>query len=188
MANAARDAPQSRASFAVVQGRAISLCIAISACAVTGSSSPANSPACTGCESSVRLRSTSTSNSSISRAITNSLPGPDTSDSVSFISNNAAHVSRSFLSTRRVPAAAAYRSATALAFYKNPSTNPWDGATDNVACYVRRESNDQAGLGAEYIDLQNEKAGHFQEGEVRNFRVVPGSCSATSNWARRIWF
>jgi nitrite reductase/ring-hydroxylating ferredoxin subunit len=27
---------------------------------------------------------------------------------------------------------------TRLAFYKNPSTQPWDGATDNVACYVRR--------------------------------------------------
>jgi nitrite reductase/ring-hydroxylating ferredoxin subunit len=32
---------------------------------------------------------------------------------------------------------------TRLAFYKNPSTNPWDGQTDNVACYVRRESSDQ---------------------------------------------
>ncbi|MGA7341651.1 MAG: Rieske (2Fe-2S) protein [Terracidiphilus sp.] len=28
---------------------------------------------------------------------------------------------------------------TRLAFYKNPYTQPWDGATDNVACYVRRE-------------------------------------------------
>jgi nitrite reductase/ring-hydroxylating ferredoxin subunit len=27
---------------------------------------------------------------------------------------------------------------TRLAFYVNPSTQPWDGATDNVACYVRR--------------------------------------------------
>jgi nitrite reductase/ring-hydroxylating ferredoxin subunit len=27
---------------------------------------------------------------------------------------------------------------TRLAFYKNPSAQPWDGATDNVACYVRR--------------------------------------------------
>jgi hypothetical protein len=26
----------------------------------------------------------------------------------------------------------------------------------------------QARLGEDYIDLQNEKAGHFQEGEVRN--------------------
>jgi len=32
---------------------------------------------------------------------------------------------------------------TRLALYKNPSTNPWDGQTDNVACYVRRESGDQ---------------------------------------------
>ncbi|HUN84189.1 MAG TPA: Rieske (2Fe-2S) protein [Terracidiphilus sp.] len=32
---------------------------------------------------------------------------------------------------------------TRLAFYKNPSSNPWDGETDNVACYVRRESGDQ---------------------------------------------
>lgn len=32
---------------------------------------------------------------------------------------------------------------TRLAFYKNPSTKPWDGQTDNVACYVRRESSDQ---------------------------------------------
>jgi len=32
---------------------------------------------------------------------------------------------------------------TRLAFYKNPSTNPWDGETDNVACYVRRESGGQ---------------------------------------------
>jgi Rieske Fe-S protein len=32
---------------------------------------------------------------------------------------------------------------TRLAFYKNPSTNPWDGQTDNVACYVRREGSDQ---------------------------------------------
>ena len=32
---------------------------------------------------------------------------------------------------------------TRLAFFKNPSTNPWDGQTDNVACYVRRESSDQ---------------------------------------------
>jgi Rieske Fe-S protein len=32
---------------------------------------------------------------------------------------------------------------TRLAFYKNPFTNPWDGQTDNVACYVRRESSDQ---------------------------------------------
>jgi nitrite reductase/ring-hydroxylating ferredoxin subunit len=28
---------------------------------------------------------------------------------------------------------------TRLAYYKNPSSNPWDGQTDNVACYVRRE-------------------------------------------------
>jgi Rieske Fe-S protein len=28
---------------------------------------------------------------------------------------------------------------TRLANYKNPSANPWDGQTDNVACYVRRE-------------------------------------------------
>jgi nitrite reductase/ring-hydroxylating ferredoxin subunit len=32
---------------------------------------------------------------------------------------------------------------TRLAFYKNPSTNPWDGQTDNVACYVRREGSDK---------------------------------------------
>jgi Rieske Fe-S protein len=32
---------------------------------------------------------------------------------------------------------------TRLAFYKNPYTHAWDGATDNVACYVRRESADQ---------------------------------------------
>jgi Rieske Fe-S protein len=32
---------------------------------------------------------------------------------------------------------------TRLAFYKNPSSDPWDGQTDNVACYVRRESSDQ---------------------------------------------
>ena len=32
---------------------------------------------------------------------------------------------------------------TRLAFYKNPYTRSWDGATDNVACYVRRESADQ---------------------------------------------
>ena len=32
---------------------------------------------------------------------------------------------------------------TRLAFYKNPSANSWDGQTDNVACYVRRESSDQ---------------------------------------------
>src|SRR5580698_9721323 len=32
---------------------------------------------------------------------------------------------------------------TRLAFYKNPFTRSWDGATDNVACYVRRESADQ---------------------------------------------
>ena len=28
---------------------------------------------------------------------------------------------------------------TRLAYYKNPATNPWDGQTENVACYVRRE-------------------------------------------------
>jgi Rieske Fe-S protein len=32
---------------------------------------------------------------------------------------------------------------TRLAFYKNPSQNPWDGQTDNVACYVRRETSSQ---------------------------------------------
>jgi nitrite reductase/ring-hydroxylating ferredoxin subunit len=32
---------------------------------------------------------------------------------------------------------------TRLAIYKNPSTNSWDGETDNVACYVRRESTNQ---------------------------------------------
>lgn len=32
---------------------------------------------------------------------------------------------------------------TRLAFYKNPWTQPWDGATDNVACYVRREGASQ---------------------------------------------
>jgi len=32
---------------------------------------------------------------------------------------------------------------TRLAFYKNPAANPWDGQTDNVACYVRRESSDR---------------------------------------------
>jgi nitrite reductase/ring-hydroxylating ferredoxin subunit len=28
---------------------------------------------------------------------------------------------------------------TRLAYYRNPSRNSWDGQTDNVACYVRRE-------------------------------------------------
>ena len=32
---------------------------------------------------------------------------------------------------------------TRLAYYKNPSRNPWDGETDNVACYVRREGTTQ---------------------------------------------
>lgn len=32
---------------------------------------------------------------------------------------------------------------TRLAFYKNPSGNSWDGQTDNVACYVRREGSSQ---------------------------------------------
>jgi nitrite reductase/ring-hydroxylating ferredoxin subunit len=32
---------------------------------------------------------------------------------------------------------------TRLAYYKNPSHNPWDGQTDNIACYVRREANSQ---------------------------------------------
>jgi Rieske Fe-S protein len=32
---------------------------------------------------------------------------------------------------------------TRLAYYKNPSANPWDGQTDDVACYVRREGADQ---------------------------------------------
>ena len=32
---------------------------------------------------------------------------------------------------------------TRLAYYKNPSQNPWDGQTDNVACYVRREVGSQ---------------------------------------------
>ena len=29
---------------------------------------------------------------------------------------------------------------TRLAYYKNPAADPWDGQTDNVACYVRRTS------------------------------------------------
>ena len=32
---------------------------------------------------------------------------------------------------------------TRLAYYKNPWQNAWDGQTDNVACYVRRESSRQ---------------------------------------------
>jgi nitrite reductase/ring-hydroxylating ferredoxin subunit len=32
---------------------------------------------------------------------------------------------------------------TRLARYENPSRNPWDGQTDNVACYVRREAGSQ---------------------------------------------
>lgn len=32
---------------------------------------------------------------------------------------------------------------TRLAYYKNPSRNSWDGETDNVACYVRREAGGQ---------------------------------------------
>lgn len=32
---------------------------------------------------------------------------------------------------------------TRLAHYKNPSADPWDGETDNVVCYVRRESSTQ---------------------------------------------
>ena len=32
---------------------------------------------------------------------------------------------------------------TRLAYYRNPSQNPWDGETDNVACYVRRETDSQ---------------------------------------------
>ena len=28
---------------------------------------------------------------------------------------------------------------TLLAFFRNPTTNPWDGETGNVACYVRRQ-------------------------------------------------
>ena len=30
----------------------------------------------------------------------------------------------------------------------------------------------QAGLGEDYIDLQNERAGQFQEREVRNLRIL----------------
>jgi menaquinol-cytochrome c reductase iron-sulfur subunit len=29
---------------------------------------------------------------------------------------------------------------TLLAFFRNPTTNPWDGETGNVACYVRRQA------------------------------------------------
>lgn len=32
---------------------------------------------------------------------------------------------------------------TRLAFFKNPSANSWDGQTDDIACYVRRESGNQ---------------------------------------------
>ena len=32
---------------------------------------------------------------------------------------------------------------TRLAHYRNPSADPWDGETDNVVCYVRRESSTQ---------------------------------------------
>ena len=32
---------------------------------------------------------------------------------------------------------------TRLAVYRNPTRNSWDGDTDNVACYVRRESASQ---------------------------------------------
>ena len=32
---------------------------------------------------------------------------------------------------------------TRLAFYKNPSADPWDGQTDNVACYVRNSGGGQ---------------------------------------------
>ena len=32
---------------------------------------------------------------------------------------------------------------TRLAFYKNPAMNPWDGQTDNVACYVRHAGGNQ---------------------------------------------
>jgi Rieske Fe-S protein len=32
---------------------------------------------------------------------------------------------------------------TRLAYYKNPSADSWDGQTDNIACYARREASDQ---------------------------------------------
>jgi nitrite reductase/ring-hydroxylating ferredoxin subunit len=32
---------------------------------------------------------------------------------------------------------------TRLAYYKNPASHPWDGETDNVACYVRRQGTAQ---------------------------------------------
>jgi nitrite reductase/ring-hydroxylating ferredoxin subunit len=32
---------------------------------------------------------------------------------------------------------------TRLAFYRNPWTRPWDGQTDDIACYVRREGSSQ---------------------------------------------
>ncbi len=32
---------------------------------------------------------------------------------------------------------------TRLAYYKNPYRRPWDGMTDDVACYVRREGSDE---------------------------------------------
>jgi quinol---cytochrome c reductase iron-sulfur subunit, bacillus type len=32
---------------------------------------------------------------------------------------------------------------TRLAYYKNPASHPWDGETDNVACYVRRQGRSQ---------------------------------------------
>lgn len=32
---------------------------------------------------------------------------------------------------------------TRLAYYRNPTQNPWDGETGNVACYVRREGASQ---------------------------------------------
>lgn len=32
---------------------------------------------------------------------------------------------------------------TKLAFYKNPDTHPWDGETENVACYVRRTGSNE---------------------------------------------
>jgi hypothetical protein len=45
----------------------------------------------------------------------------------------------------------------------------------------------QAGLGEEYIDLQNEKAGHFQEGEVRNLGILRNIKASTLFHAVLVW-
>ncbi len=72
---------------------------------------------------------------------------------------------------------------TRLAFYKNPSADPWDGQTDNVACYVRHEGAINSRSSPSTARTSAARCAGFRS---RSFSCVPATAASTMPTARAL--